>query len=157
MIVDTELKKGVVIKFTKKKGFTLIELLVVIAIILVLATIIFISATNSSIKARNTKRTADINSVKTALGQYREDYGSYPLCIDLQGNSVEHCDLSDIKGVTNKYIAGMPVDPKTGSSYKYRGSSDSYSIKIDYEKINNEKSCYVGVNLLDTEKQSLCP
>jgi len=50
-----------------KKGFTLIELLVVVAIISIL-TIISVSQFNTAkIKARDTQRKADIDSVAKAL------------------------------------------------------------------------------------------
>jgi general secretion pathway protein G len=62
-----------------KKGFTLIELLVVIAII---ATILGVALPNflgARERARDTKRKAEINQLKSALRLYYNDYQSYPL------------------------------------------------------------------------------
>lgn len=59
-------------------GFTLIELLVVISIISIL-TIISVSQFNTAkIKARDTQRKADIDSVGKALNSYYADYGKFP-------------------------------------------------------------------------------
>jgi len=65
-------------KKIKRVGFTLIELLVVISIISIL-TIISVSQFNTAkIKARDTQRKADIDSVSKALNTYFADYGYFP-------------------------------------------------------------------------------
>jgi len=61
----------------KKKGFTLIELLVVIAIIGILATIASISMGSARKKARDSKRVADINQMKTAMELWYNDKETY--------------------------------------------------------------------------------
>lgn len=61
-----------------KKGFTLIELLVVIAIIGILSTLAVVAYNNSRIKARDTKRVADIKQISKALEQYYSQNNSYP-------------------------------------------------------------------------------
>lgn len=61
----------------KKKGFTLIELLVVIAIIGILATIASISMGSARKKARDSKRVADINQMKTAMELWYNDKEKY--------------------------------------------------------------------------------
>lgn len=61
-----------------KKGFTLIELLVVIAII---ATILGMALPNflgARERARDTKRKAEMNQLKSALRLYYNDYQEYP-------------------------------------------------------------------------------
>ncbi len=63
----------------KKTGFTLIELLVVITIISIL-TIIAVSQFNTAkIKARDTQRKADLDSVSKAVNMYYADYGEFPV------------------------------------------------------------------------------
>ena len=65
-------------KMEKRSGFTLIELLVVITIISIL-TIIAVSQFNTAkIKARDTQRKADLDSVSKAVNMYYADYGEFP-------------------------------------------------------------------------------
>ena len=61
-----------------KKGFTLIELLVVIAIIGLLATIVMVSVNSARIKARNSKRQAEIKQFNLVMEMYYDTNGSYP-------------------------------------------------------------------------------
>lgn len=62
----------------KKSGFTMIELLVVATIIIVLTTLGLVSFQQASRNARNGKRAADIQAIRSALVLYRSDFGSYP-------------------------------------------------------------------------------
>ena len=61
-----------------RRGFTLVELLVVIAIIGTLSTIATVSYTSSRMKARDARRLADMDVIRTALELYIEDYDGYP-------------------------------------------------------------------------------
>ena len=66
-------------KLKKSKGFTLIELLVVIAIIGVLSTLILLQLNVARAKARDAKRIADINQLRTAVELHLDERGgSYP-------------------------------------------------------------------------------
>ncbi len=57
-------------KSKNTKGFTLIELLVVISIIGVLASIVLASLNSARVKARDARRIADLDQIKTALNFY---------------------------------------------------------------------------------------
>ena len=92
---------GIVRKFREKKGFTLVELLVVIAIIGVLATLVLLQLGSARARARDTKRIADVNQIRTAVEQYFEDHsGHYPTDI-----------YSATDGLAPTYITRMPFDP----------------------------------------------
>ena len=62
-------------------GFTVIELLVVIAIIAVLTTVGLVSFTQTNKRARDGKRKADLEQIRSALVLYRTDNGTYPASI----------------------------------------------------------------------------
>ena len=65
-------------KQSKNAAFTLIELLVVSTIIIVLLSIGIISYRNASLKSRNNKRKADLDTMRQALMLYKGDYGNFP-------------------------------------------------------------------------------
>ncbi len=60
-------------------GFTLIELLVVIAMISVLVSIVVVNVGAVQIKARDTQRLTDLETMQGAVEQYYRDVGHYPI------------------------------------------------------------------------------
>ena len=94
------------------KGFTLIELLIVIAIIGLLASVIVVALGNSRIKARDARRLADTQQIRTALDLYLNQAGGYP------DESVWNVGgLISCAGVT---LMTVPSDPGVGYSYTYK-------------------------------------
>jgi prepilin-type N-terminal cleavage/methylation domain-containing protein len=82
-----------------KKGFTLIELLIVIAIIGILAGILFVSIGQTPLQqSRDSKRTSDLQNIRTALTLYYNDNSSYPATLSL---------------LQPNYIPAEPVDPRS--------------------------------------------
>ena len=77
----------------------MVELLVVIGIISVLATILLLQLGTARTKARDTKRVADINQMRSAIEQYFDDNGTYP-----------PFNAFDVASFT-KFISPIPVDP----------------------------------------------
>lgn len=105
---------------TQHKGFTLIELLVVVAIIGVLASVVLASLNQARSKARDTKRVAEMNQLKSALEAYYLDNGAYPnsswICSYQSGwqTGTLATNLAD-------YIPNLPIDPvneDAGRSYQ---------------------------------------
>ena len=80
------------------RGFTLVELLVVIAIISVLATLLLLQLGVARAKARDAKRIADVNQVRSALELYFDDNGSY------LANNV-------MTPLASRYLINIPKDP----------------------------------------------
>ena len=112
----------------RKRGFTLIEIMVVVAIIAILATLIIVSVVGSQRKARDTKRTADANSMITAIGQYKESSGVYPI-VSCGGNTI--CPFSG--AALDPYLGSVPKDPKTKNGYLYQSDGTNYQIYVTYE------------------------
>lgn len=94
------------------RGFTLIELLVVIAIIGILSSVVLANLNSSRGKARDAKRIADMESLKSALSAYQLDNQGYPNQLD------------DLITAPGKYLTGALIDPTTGEGYYYATSSD---------------------------------
>ena len=99
-------------KAVRRSGFTLIELLVVVTIILVMTVVASISFAGGNQKARDNRRMADVEKIRTALELYRQSVGYYPL----SETSLEP-----------DYLDDWPTDPKDGSYYYVRGVGTSYT------------------------------
>lgn len=89
-------------KHKNQKGFTLVELLVVIAIIGILATLLLVQLGIARSRARDAKRIADINQVRTAIELSFDDLGQYP-------NIATWTGLAGT--LVPKYLTQLPADP----------------------------------------------
>ena len=130
------------------KGFTLIELLIVIAIIGILSAIVLVSLNIAQIKARDSKRTGDLEQVTKALELYRSDNGVYPS----HGGTQYGCTSANCLSVLTDelvptYLPSIPVDPKEGNSstgYRYCRAdlpNEGYQIIVRLEE--NASYCTV--------------
>lgn len=109
-----------------QKGFTLIELLVVIGILSVLLSIVLIAINPARqfAQANNTQRKSDVATLLNAIHQYAADnQGALPAGLPAAGSSAE---IKSATGGTGEafcnalvptYIASLPRDPSTTSSY----------------------------------------
>jgi len=106
-------------------GFTLIELLVVISIIGVLISLSFVGFLQARVSARNSKRKADLEQIRSALELYRNDCKTYPNVV-VSGSSLTGSVGSPCAGVV--YMQQVPADPLVPTyNYQYRlVSKNSY-------------------------------
>ena len=80
------------------RGFTLIELMVVIIVIGIVGGIIFSGAGYLFEKQSIKTAQAEIEVLKTALDEYRREYGSYPETLDSQGKDSSRILLHSLYG-----------------------------------------------------------
>lgn len=100
-----------------RRGFTLIELLVVITIIGILMGILLVSYQGTRKTARDGKRKADLEQIRSALQLYHADCGQYPGNSEVSfGSPLE----SDCPGSTATYMTQLPQDPLSDAGYLYR-------------------------------------
>lgn len=113
--------------FKHSSGFTLVELLVAITIIGVLSSIVAMGYAGQLKKARDGKRKADLENIRSALEIYRSDCGAYPT----SGAFPFGTAFNDCHG--NQDMATVPNDP-SGGNYSYvQSSSNSYSLCANLE------------------------
>lgn len=112
------------------KGFTFIELLVAATIIGVLTTIGVVNFQSTNQRARDGKRQADLEQIRTALEIARAD----------SANNTYPTDLNGL--VTGSYLPTLPTDPKN-FSYSYSPSADyrTYSLCAHLEKGDTSDAC----------------
>lgn len=103
-----------------KYGFTLIELLVAVGIISIIIALGTVSYTNTQKKARDSKRTSDLNAIQTAMEQYYLTCGySYPMPTDGVINNII-CTTPPPSVI----LPTMPVDPLNATPYLCQGACD---------------------------------
>lgn len=109
-----------------RQGFTLVELLVVISIIGVLLALSFAAFSNTKKSARDGKRKADLEQIRSALEIYRTDCKTYPATANVVfGSSLTGVEVSCLNNI---YMAEVPKDSLTPTyNYRYnRVSQNSY-------------------------------
>jgi len=124
---------------TKKQntGFTLIELLVTLAIIGILISISTFAITQAQQSARNNRRKADLETIRSGLELYRSDCGQYPP--SPLGNSLVGSGATPACAATNIYLRAVPADPQSSSGkfYRYeRLSTSTYELCAHQESFS---------------------
>lgn len=114
----------------KNAGFTLLELLVVISLIGLLTAIAAVNFQSTNQRARDGKRQADLEQMRTALEIARAD----------SANNTYPTDLNGL--VTGSYLPTLPTDPKS-FGYSYSPSADyrTYSLCAHLEKGDTSDGC----------------
>ncbi len=92
----------------KNKGFTLVELLVVMTIVAILAGLALTSYQGARKNARDGKRKADLEQIRSALEMCYADEGSYPTSI-----------YASVSCGGQTYLSSTPKDPITDAKYSY--------------------------------------
>jgi general secretion pathway protein G len=103
-----------------KRGFTILELLAVMAILAILAGLGAKGYNAAKRKTKESRAKVDIEKLRTALNEYRVEFGSYPA----QDPARPFGNLSDINFLTNAVEGVSLVDP-WGNYYQYYCDSDS--------------------------------
>lgn len=145
-----------------KKGFTLVELLVVIAIIGLLSSVAVVALSGSRVKARDTKRAADLRQIMTALELYQSDVGHYPItatyscfdCASYINTAILTPASTNITTALAPYMIKPPIDPLgTGNSdqgYLFY-STDGVSYKL-FSWRRPENLCNYAPALIDSNR-----
>lgn len=107
----------------RQAGFTLVELLIVIVVVAILATISVVVYNGVQVRARDAKRSSDVQSILRALESYKAINGRYPRATPLTTNDFEKS--TDPKGTFMEYLSPeffseTPVDPINNDSYRYQ-------------------------------------
>jgi len=115
----------------RNKGFTLIELLVAMSVMAVLMSLALVSYQASKKAARDSKRKADLEQIRSALEIYRSDCGVYPgsLSNPLVGVSPP-CPSTDV------YLQEVPQDPLAPARtyyYNYNMTDNTYALCASLE------------------------
>ncbi len=115
----------------RTSGFTLIELLVVISIIGLLSSIVLTSVNSARAKARDARRIADLDQIRTALELYFDTNGFYP-----QSNCGWDCNgyrysfdgnWDALANDLRPYIPTLPKDPTNSACPPWSGGCLSYA------------------------------
>ena len=137
-------KKEIIKKINYRRGFTLIELLVVISIIGILMALSIFGLQGAREGARNAKRKADLELMRSGLEIFRSDCLKYPdtLATNLVGdNSSSGCTA------TNVYINAVPKDPQDPSrKYIYYSDGTTYEICAALEGEGEPQTCGGAAN-----------
>ncbi|MEK7504509.1 MAG: type II secretion system protein [Patescibacteria group bacterium] len=98
-----------------KKAFTLIELLVALSIMALIMGLSLTAFDSTKKSARDGRRKADIESIRSALEIYRSDNSVYPANLNL---------------LTPSYVTTIPTDPVATQSYVYSCTPPCYSYTL---------------------------
>jgi type II secretory pathway pseudopilin PulG len=117
-------------KNCKNPGFTLIELLVVATIIIVLSVMGMVSFSNANRGARDSKRKADVETIRQAIMLSKQQTGSFP---------------ANYTGLGGTYLSNpTPTDPQTSAAYSYTQASGCVCADIEGTAGNSSNASCTG-------------
>ncbi|MFI5270927.1 MAG: type II secretion system protein [Candidatus Saccharimonadales bacterium] len=112
----------------RQEGFTIVELLIVIVIIGILATLVIVTFTGIQQRARNTKRTTDINAIDSHLEAYNANNGFYPTLTQMNTASFVSGNLKGLDPSALQDPQGSSptlVDTPAAKAYAYQPTDDN--------------------------------
>ena len=149
-----------------RPGFTLLELLIVLAVLGLFATLAVLSLNGARRAQRDAQRLSDISVLRSALGNYWLEKATYPTSDGVElGRPGANTDVFNQDGFVGRdsakppfYLERVPVGPSANEYYRYRGSSNGYSIRFVTESetaIGKANVYYLhstGIDQADEEK-----
>jgi general secretion pathway protein G len=125
----------------RKSGFTLLELLIVIVIVGVLGAVAIYGLGVARTTSRDAKRVSDISVLRSGLTQYWLQKASYPesegMDIGVPGSNavgLTSAGFTGSEGGGAVILQRIPVGPKTGEYYRYKGVASGYSLRFTTER-----------------------
>ena len=99
----------------------MIELLIVVAIIALLGTAMYAGMNLQTMKARDSRRKADLEKLKVAFEHYYNDKGCYPPeDVFFNGGTAPDSAICNLPlAALQPYLVTVPCDPTTGMPYTY--------------------------------------
>lgn len=116
-----------------RRGFTLVELLVVIAIIGLLTAAGSMVAVSVRARARDAKRTANIDQLMKALDLYNNQTGGYPVAVApvcIEGSDSVSMALKTANLIVTDFKD--PVFTDTNQCYRYTSDASGSSFALRY-------------------------
>lgn len=127
-----------------KDGFTLIELLVVISIIGILIGLSIVGLQAARAGARDARRKADLEQIRSSIEIYKADCGVYPASLPSAGSPLTGT-LASCSPQGSTYISSMPGDPTPAQkNYAYnRLTNSTYTLCASLEQgsVGNIVNC----------------
>ena len=129
-------------KWQIQRAFTLVELLVVISIIGVLIGLSVFGLQGARQASRDSKRKADLESLRSGIEIYKSDCNSYPAVsgdpsavLATSGTSLAGSGSPTSCALTNVYISQIPQDPTyPNKNYVYSSDGVTYEICASLEQ-----------------------
>lgn len=133
-----------------RRGFTLVEILIVVGIMTIILSMGIGSYSSINRKARDDRRRADLEQIRSALEMYRSNNNVYPTALPTPAGGLPFG--SPFSDTSNTYLQKTPQDPVSPRQvYYYQVSGSDYTIAAQLESTSTcvsapgGSSCGVGM------------
>ena len=125
-----------------KPGFTILELLIVIFVFGLVVTLGVISLNSARARMRDAQRISDINVLRSGLNQFWLENATYPVSsgvnLGAPGTNTDAFTRDGFVSAANAkapvYLQTVPIGPKSGEYYQYKGDANGYAIRFQTER-----------------------